>query len=96
MYCWVLSEQERILISFDDASLLRSRLDAAATTFGLSPAQLNLAELLASGQDLSNAAVNLGVSVNTVRTQLRRMFEKTQTHNQAALVSRLLNIQGPD
>jgi DNA-binding CsgD family transcriptional regulator len=96
MYCWVRSEQERILISFDDASLLRSRLEAAATTVGLSPAQLDLAELLASGQDLSNAAVELGVSVNTVRTQLRRMFEKTQTHNQAALVSRLLNVQGPE
>jgi DNA-binding CsgD family transcriptional regulator len=94
MYCWVRSEQERILISFDDASLLRSRLEAA-TTVGLSPAQLDLAELLALGQDLSNAAVELGVSVNG-RTQLRRMFEKTQTHNQAALVSRLLNVQGPE
>jgi DNA-binding CsgD family transcriptional regulator len=96
MYCWVLSEQERILIAFDDASLLRTKLEAAATTFGLSPAQLNLVEILASGQDLSNAAVELGVSVNTVRTQLRRMFEKTQTHNQAALVSRLLNVHGPE
>ena len=96
MFCWVLSEQERILISFDDASLLRIRLGAAATTFGLSPAQLNLAELLASGQDLTTAAVEMSVSVNTVRTQLRRMFEKTQTHNQPALVSRLLNVQGPE
>jgi DNA-binding CsgD family transcriptional regulator len=58
--------------------------------------QLNLAARLASGHDLAGAAHELGVSVNTVRTQIRRMFEKTSTHNQASLVSRLLNIQGPD
>ena len=96
VFCWIRSEQERIIISFDDAFLLRGRLETAVATFGLSPAQLNLAELLATGRDLASAAQQLGVSVNTVRTQVRRMFEKTQTHNQAALVSRLLNVQGPE
>lgn len=96
LICWVVTEQERILISFDDTFLLRGRLEKAAANFGLTPAQLNLAEHLASGQELARAAGELGVSVNTVRTQLRRMFEKTQTHNQAALVSRLLNTSGPD
>lgn len=96
VFCWVVPEQERVLISFDDEFLLRGRLEGAVATFGLSPAQLNLAELLASGRDLAGAAEKLGVSVNTVRTQVRRMFEKTGTHNQAALVSRLLNVQGPD
>ena len=90
------TEQERVLISFDDAFLLRGRLEKAVASFGLSPAQLNLAELLASGRDLAGAAEELGVSVNTLRTQVRRMFEKTGTHNQTALVSRLLNAQGPD
>lgn len=95
IFCWVTPEQERVLISFDDEFLLRGRLENAVATFRLSPAQLNLAELLASGRDLATAARELGVSVNTVRTQLRRMFEKTNTNNQTALVSRLLNIQGP-
>lgn len=95
IFCWVLAEQERVLISFDDEYLLRGRLENAVATFGLSPAQLNLAVLLASGHDLAAAARELGVSVNTVRTQVRRMFEKTTTHNQAALVSRLLNVQAP-
>lgn len=96
VFCWVMAEQERVLITFDDAFLLRRRLEMAAATLGLSPAQLNLAEYLASGHDLARAAQSLGVSVNTVRTQVRRMFEKTGSHNQAALVSRLLNVQGPD
>lgn len=96
LFCWVATEQERVLISFDDEFLLRGRLEKAAANFGLTPAQLKLAEHLASGQELAKAADELGVSVNTVRTQLRRMFEKTRTHNQAALVSRLLNTTGPD
>lgn len=96
LFCWVITEQERVLISFDDAYLLRGRLETAGMSFGLSPAQLNLAERLASGLDLAQAASELNVSVNTVRTQVRRMFDKTQTHNQAALVSRLLNVQAPD
>lgn len=96
LFCWVMPEQERVLISFDDAFLLGQRLETAATAFRLSPAQLKLAERLASGHDLAGAAEALGVSVNTVRTQLRRMFEKTGTHNQAGLVSRLLHAQGPD
>lgn len=96
LFCWVTPEQERVLISFDDQFLLRGRLKKAAAMFGLSPAQLALAELLASGYDLVKSAEELEVSVNTLRTQARRMFEKTNTHNQVALVSRLLNIHGPD
>lgn len=95
IFCWIVTEQERVLISFDDVFLLRARLESAVPTFGLSPAQLKLAELLALGKDLAASAEELGVSVNTLRTQVRRMFEKTETHNQAALLSRLLNTRGP-
>jgi DNA-binding CsgD family transcriptional regulator len=95
-FCWVDAEQERVLITFNDEFLLRGRLEDAAKVFGLSPAQLKLSVLLASGRDLAHAAKELGVSVNTVRTQARRMFEKTGAHNQAALVSLLLNAHGPD
>ena len=69
---------------------------AAADTFALSPAQVALSERLASGHDLASAAADLGVSVNTVRTQVRRMFEKTGTHSQTGLVSLLLSMQNPD
>ena len=95
-FCCVTPEQERVLISFDDTYLLRGRLERARVTFALSPAQLKLAELLASGHDQASAARELGISVNTVRTQVRRMFEKTSTHNQSSLVSQLLSVPGPD
>jgi len=95
LFCWVSLEQERILLSFEDDVLMRSRLEAATRSYALSPAQLELAQLLAGGRDIAAAARELGVSANTVRTQVRRMFEKTDTHSQASLISRLLNAQSP-
>jgi DNA-binding CsgD family transcriptional regulator len=96
IFCWITAEQERVLVTFDDERTLRSKLELAARTFSLSPAQFALAERLASGHDLASAASDLGVSINTIRTQVRRMFEKTGTHNQTALISLLLSVQGPD
>ena len=96
IFCWITAEQDRVQVTFDDDFMLRERLEKAAATFALSPAQLALAERLATGHDLASAASDLGVSVNTIRTQVRRMFDKTNTHNQAALLSSLLNVQGPD
>ena len=95
IFCWITAEQERVLITFDDNFMLRNRLEKAAATFALSPAQLALAERLASGHDLASAASDLAISVNTVRTQVRRMFDKTSTHNQTGLISSLLSVQGP-
>ena len=96
LFCWVNAEQDRILITFDDTFMLRRKLEKAAETFALSPAQIALSERLAAGRDLGGAADDLGISVNTVRTQVRRMFEKTGTHSQAGLVSLLLSLQNPD
>ena len=95
LFCWVTIEQERILVTFDNTHLLQGRLQRAAEGFALSPAQLRLAELLAAGDELSEAAEKLGISVNTVRTQVRRMFDKTNTHNRAGLITQLLNAHGP-
>ena len=75
--------------------MLDRRIAAASVVFGLSPGQQRLARLLIDGNDLAAAARALSVSVNTARTQLRRIFEKTGVHNQAALVRLLLSIAPP-
>ena len=95
IYCWVTIEDERLLVTFDDAYLIGLRVDTAARVYALSPAQQSLARSLATGADPASAANELGVTVNTVRTQLRRMFEKTGTRNQATLISALLSVQRP-
>jgi DNA-binding CsgD family transcriptional regulator len=54
--------------------------------FGLTRAEARLTLLLVSGKTLNEVAEMLNLSVATVRTQLRAVFEKTHTHRQAELV----------
>jgi len=61
--------------------------------YGLTGREAALAVLLLQGIDLREAAAQLGVSMNTVRTHLRLVFEKTDTHRQSELVHLLL--RGP-
>jgi DNA-binding CsgD family transcriptional regulator len=49
--------------------------------------------LLSRGLSLEQAADQRGVSLNTARGQLKRIFSKTQTNRQAELVR--LVLQGP-
>ena len=94
-FCWVLVEDGKILVSFNDEQLLKRRIAVAQGIYGLTPAQAQLATLVAEGHDLSAAAGKLGVSVNTVRTQVQRMFDKTGAHSQSALVGLLLSAEAP-
>ena len=54
--------------------------------FGLTPAEARLTLLLVGGKTLNEVAEKLHLSVATVRTQLKAVFEKTHTHRQAELV----------
>jgi DNA-binding CsgD family transcriptional regulator len=59
--------------------------------FGLSPAEARLATRLADGEGLDEAAVALGVSRNTARSQLQSVFTKTGVNRQGDLVRLLLS-----
>ena len=96
VFCWVMSEQERVLVTFDDAYLLRDTLEEGAASFGLSPGQVDVVELLAQGCNLAEAAERLDVTVSTTRTQVRRAFDKTAAHIQAALISTLMSTRRPE
>jgi DNA-binding CsgD family transcriptional regulator len=54
--------------------------------FGLTPAEARVALQIAEGRTLREAAETSQVSINTVRTQLQRIFDKTETRRQAQLV----------
>ncbi|MDB5528142.1 MAG: transcriptional regulator, LuxR family [Devosia sp.] len=95
LHCWVLLEDGKTLVSFDDAQTLTRRIERAREIYGLSPAQVRLARLIVEGHDLAVAADHLSVSVNTLRTQLQRIFDKTGVRNQAALVRSLLSVDVP-
>jgi DNA-binding CsgD family transcriptional regulator len=54
---------------------------------------VRLARLIVEGHELAAASGLLGVSVNTLRTQLQRMFDKTGQRSRAALVRALLSAE---
>lgn len=95
LFCWVVLEDGKALVTFDDTAMVARRIETAREAYDLSPAQARLGRLIAEGHDLPAAAGILGVSVNTVRTHLTRMFDRTGVHSQAALVRALLSAEAP-
>jgi DNA-binding CsgD family transcriptional regulator len=97
--CWVLTEGSgsgAVLVSLNNLTFAQEQLDAATVVFGFSPAQQRLAEMIAAGRDLVAASGALGVSINTARTHLQRIFEKTGVRSQAALIRTLLSMSRPE
>jgi DNA-binding CsgD family transcriptional regulator len=58
--------------------------------YGLTSAEARLAAVLLEANGIAAAAGELGISVNTARTHLKRVFCKTGTRRQAELVRLLL------
>jgi DNA-binding NarL/FixJ family response regulator len=56
----------------------------------LSPRERELLALLARGSSYAEAAREIGVSVNTVRTYIRGVYEKLQVHTKSEAVSKAL------
>lgn len=66
-----------------------SNLHLLAKIYDFSPAELRVASALLSGKTPESYAQEIGVSINTVRTQLRSLFGKTETRGQTELVALL-------
>lgn len=65
--------------------------DIVRQLFNFTPAETNLAMRLANGLSLEEAAVELGIRLNTARAHLRTIFSKTDVTRQTELVRILLN-----
>ena len=57
-----------------------------ARQFALTAAQAKVSALVLAGQPLTRIAQSLNVSENTVRSHLKQIFQKTETHGQMELV----------
>jgi DNA-binding CsgD family transcriptional regulator/PAS domain-containing protein len=92
---WELVAPARVLVVIvDPAARSRATASAIQAAYGLTAAEARVALLLASGVNGSQMPDLLGVTAATVKTQLRRCFEKTGTHSQAEL-SRLFTMFPP-
>lgn len=68
----------------------RVGIEELRALYGLTPAEARLALLLAEGVSLADAATRLGLLRETVRSRVKSIFEKTNTHSQAELVRLLI------
>ncbi len=57
-----------------------------ANLYGLTPAEERLARLILDGSGLAEAALRIGISRNTARSQMKQIYAKTDTHSQADLI----------
>jgi DNA-binding CsgD family transcriptional regulator len=76
---------------FVDESDVSGTIDRSAVTdtFRLTRREADVALLLAAGHDLLGVAAQLGLGHSTVRSHLKRVFDKTDVHSQAALLALL-------
>ena len=70
-----------------NASVLAPNL---ASAFNLTPGEARLAELIADGLGMQESAEALGITRNTARTHMKRIYAKAGMHSQADLI-RLFN-----
>ena len=62
--------------------------------FGMTPAEARVASQVLEGGSADAMATRLGVSVNTIKTQLKAVFVKTNTNRQVDLLKLLLALKG--
>lgn len=81
-------------IAFLTDSAAEIRLDAALlkSAYRLTDAEIRLAGQMVNGESVEEAAQSLGVSTNTVKTQLGQIYDKTNTRNRAKLVKLLMTL----
>ncbi len=58
--------------------------------YKMTPAEARLAVRITCGYSIQHAAAAQGLCISTVRTHLKRIFSKTNTHHQGALVTLLI------
>jgi DNA-binding CsgD family transcriptional regulator len=88
---WLRPTARWLILLFDPESTRPVAEVALQRALGISAAEAALARRLASGLTVAQAAAQLGISLNTARTQLKSVFAKVGVRTQAQLVRRILN-----
>ena len=65
-----------------------ARNEAAIASLGLSPRECEILELLASGQSNKELARSLGISPNTVKTHIARVYEKLEVQRRVQAIEK--------
>lgn len=80
------------LVALHDPSMVTDLpVERVAALYGLTPAEARLAVSISSGSSVRDYADRNSITENTVRTQLKQVFAKTETNGQVDLVRLLLS-----
>ncbi|MFT3703161.1 MAG: response regulator transcription factor [Agriterribacter sp.] len=63
----------------------------ATNTYHLTPREKDILSLLAQGNSYKMIAGQLSISIDTIRTHSKKMYEKLQVHSQVEAVSKAIN-----
>jgi len=83
-----------IALVIDSSHKQRPTQDILRALFGLTPAECRVALLLGDGRAPKEIAGMIGVTADTVRSQIKSIFAKTGVNRQTDLVRLLLNHEG--
>jgi DNA-binding CsgD family transcriptional regulator len=89
-----LSARATVIYVIDSDSPVETEPSPFAEKYSLTPAEARVATVVAKGNNGRVAARLLGVSYNTVKTHLKRIYAKTDTDGQSALLRLLLDARG--
>jgi DNA-binding CsgD family transcriptional regulator len=90
--CTLFVRDEMTLVEIQGEHDITDKLKLAKAIFSLSDGQLALAQRIIGGSSLVAAADDLGISINSVKTHLSRIYVKTGVNSQTALVRTLLSL----
>jgi DNA-binding CsgD family transcriptional regulator/PAS domain-containing protein len=79
-----------ILFVYDPDACVRPPIELLREGFRLTPAEASVAMLIVEGKSLAQVAVHRSVTYNTVKQQMKTIFLKTHTRNQAELIRLLM------
>jgi DNA-binding NarL/FixJ family response regulator len=71
-------------------TLFREIRPPERSNYQLTPHETRLLKLLVEGHNYTTAAVELGVSFNTIKFHMRHIYEKLQVHSKSEAVSKAL------
>jgi PAS domain S-box-containing protein len=80
-----------VLFVSDPERRISVSTEALIDLYDLTPAEARVVSQLAKGKDLQQIAADYGLSISTLRNQLRQAFRKTGTSRQPELISLVLS-----
>ncbi|NJN64713.1 MAG: response regulator transcription factor [Acidobacteria bacterium] len=84
------SVARRVLHLFRESATKRGEKPSADAPDGLTPHEVRVLRLLGDGLSYAAVGVEFGVSINTVRTYIRSIYEKLHVHSKSEAVTKAL------